>query len=290
MKKMKNLDNIIKKFRQKWRNNIHVLADFDRTLTKSFFNGDRRPSIISVLRKEWYLWEDYSKKAYELYDKYYPIEINPHIDLDVKKEQMLEWWKAHLDLLVKSKLHKEDINKVVNSWAIHLREWIKKFLEELNKNNIPLIIISANWLWGDSIKLYLENQNLFLPNIYIISNNFVFDKKWNVTWYSKNIIHVFNKDETVLHNYSEVYKKIKNRKNVILLWDSIWDIWMINGFEYDNLIKIWFLNDNNKMNLEGWENTIGENKLLKHYEEIYDLVKTWDWDANFLNELLKNIL
>jgi 5'-nucleotidase len=273
---MKKLKNIINNFIKDWKESIHVLADFDRTLTKAFYNWEKRPSIISVLRREWYLWEDYSKKAYELYDKYHPVEIDPNIDLEVKKEKMLEWRNAHLDLLVKSKLHKKDINKVVNSWIIKLRDWIKEFLEKLNKNNIPLIIISANWLWGDSIKLYLESHNLYLPNIHIISNNFIFDNKWNVIWYDEKIIHVFNKDETVIHDYPNIYEKIKNRKNVILLWDSIWDVWMIKGFEYDNIIKIWFLNENT-------------NELLTHYQEIYDIVSTWDWDVKFLNELLNEI-
>lgn len=273
----KYLDEIIQNFKKDWKNNIHILADFDRTLTKSFYKWEKKPSIISILRKEWYLWEEYSKKAYELYDKYYPIEVDPNIKLNIKKEKMSQWRNAHLDLLVKSWLHKKDIDKVINSWIIKLRGWIKKFLKKLNKNNIPLIIISANWLWGDSIRLYLENLDLYFPNIFIISNNFVFDNNWNVTWYDKNVIHVFNKDETVLHNYPDIYEKIKNRKNVILLWDSTWDVWMIKGFNYNNLIKIWFLNEN-------------EDELLNHYQEIYDLVSTWDSDAKFLNELLDDIL
>ena len=39
----------------------------------------------------------------------------------------------------------------------------------------------------------------------------------------------------------EIYKKIKDRKNIILLWDSLWDHHMSDGFDYDNIINIWFL-------------------------------------------------
>ncbi|VAW11969.1 hypothetical protein MNBD_BACTEROID05-607, partial [hydrothermal vent metagenome] len=38
---------------------LHVLADFDRTLTTAFVDGERRPSIISVLRDGGYLTPDY---------------------------------------------------------------------------------------------------------------------------------------------------------------------------------------------------------------------------------------
>ncbi|MFC1798162.1 hypothetical protein ACFLY2_03560 [Patescibacteria group bacterium] len=35
--------------------------------------------------------------------------------------------------------------------------------------------------------------------------------------YNNPIIHSFNKDETVVEAFPQIYKKIKERKNVILL-------------------------------------------------------------------------
>jgi hypothetical protein len=58
--------------------------------------------LISVLRSELYLSEEYSKEAYKLFDFYNPIEINPNISLEEKKVQMTSWWHKHLLLLVKS--------------------------------------------------------------------------------------------------------------------------------------------------------------------------------------------
>jgi HAD superfamily hydrolase (TIGR01544 family) len=176
-------------------------------------------------------------------------------------------------LLVSSGLHKRDIEKVIESKIIELREWVKELLIFLAKNNIPLIIISANWLWKDSIKIYLEKEWFLTPNIKIISNEFIWDNKGNAIDYDKRVIHVFNKDETVLQEFPEIYSQIENRKNVILLWDSIWDIGMIEGFEYNNLLKIWFLNDK-------------EEELLEEYKKNYDLVLTWDNDANLLSKIL----
>ena len=49
---------------------FHVVADFDRTLTKAFANNAPTPSLISVLRTEKMLTPDYADKAQILFDKY----------------------------------------------------------------------------------------------------------------------------------------------------------------------------------------------------------------------------
>lgn len=265
---------ILSKIKSEGLNKVHILADFDRTLTKAFYNWELRPSLISVLRKEWYLWEEYSKKAYELFNYYNPIEINPNISLEEKKKEMTNWWNKHLELLVKSNLHKNDLDKIVSSWVIEFRPWVKKLLKFLSENNIPIVIISANWLGTDSIKLYFEKSWFLTPNVHIISNEFLWNEKWNAIWYDKRVIHVFNKDETVLSEFPKIHDLVKDRKNVILLWDSLWDPSMIEWFNYENLLKIWFLNEK-------------ENELLENYNKLYDIVLTWDNNWEFLEEILK---
>lgn len=253
---------------------LHVLADFDRTLTKCFTAWVKRWTLISVLRSEWYLSEEYTKKAYELFDYYNPIEINPNIPLDEKKKEMTIWWNKHLDLLVNSSLHKSHIDRVINSWIIEFRDGVVEFLNFLSKNNIPLVIISANGLWTDSIKLFFQKNNVLTDNVYIISNSFVWWADDVAIWYDKRVVHVFNKDETILSEFPEIYNQIENRKNVILLWDSLWDPLMIEWFEYDNLLKIWFLNEK-------------EEELEESYKKSYDLILTWDSDFYVWEEVLK---
>lgn len=266
-------EKIINKIKNDWLNNLHILADFDRTLTKAFSAWQKRPSLISVLRSEWYLSEEYSKEANKLYDYYNKFENDTNTSLDEKKKQMKEWRTKHFNLLIKSWLKKRDIEKVIESKVIELREGIKELLKFLAKNDIPLIIISANGLWTDSIKIYLEKEWFLTPNIKIISNEFVWDNEWNAIDYDKRVIHVFNKDETVLKDFPEIYNQIESRKNVILLWDSLWDVGMIEGFKYDNLLKIGFLNDK-------------EEELLEQYKNNYDVVITGDNEAKNLTNLL----
>lgn len=88
----KELENKIEKFSKQRASSIHVLADFDQTLTKALVDGEKSPSLISILRDGNYLTADYAAKAHELFNQYHPIEIDPNISLEEKKLKMQEWW------------------------------------------------------------------------------------------------------------------------------------------------------------------------------------------------------
>jgi 5'-nucleotidase len=89
-----------------------------------------------------------------------------------------------------------------------------------------------------SIEKYLENQNSLYKNISLIGNEFIWSDNDVAVDFKKPIIHSLNKDETAIREFPEIYKEIEDKKNVILLGDSIGDTQMIDGFEYDNLLKI----------------------------------------------------
>jgi len=137
---------------------LHVLADFDRTLTKAFVGGKLIPSLTSILRDGNYLTPDYTSKARALYDKYHPIEIDPKIPLEKKKKAMEEWWLTHFDLLIKSGLNKKDLENVVGSAKIESRKGFSEFADFLKKHNIPLVVMSSSGLGGDIISMYLEKK------------------------------------------------------------------------------------------------------------------------------------
>ncbi len=274
---IQKFNTIIDNFKKDWLNSLHLVSDFDRTLTKAFSAWKKRSSLISVLRSEWYLWEKYSKKAYELFDYYNPIEVDPKIDIETKIKEMSTWRNKHLQLLVDTWLTRKDIETVIDSRTIEFREWVLKTLWFLSKNNVPLVIISANWLGADSTNIYFKRQWVLSDNVHIISNSFVWDDNWKAIWYDKRVVHTFNKWEVILKEFPEIYKDVRDRRNVILLWDSLWDPNMADGFPYDNILKIWFLNDK-------------EDELLKEYKKIYDVVVTWDGDFSVVNDVIEEIL
>ena len=258
------------------KDKFHVLSDFDRTLTRAFYNSKESKSIISHLRNGNYLSEDYAKKAHELYNKYHPIEIDISIGIEEKMKKMEEWWKKHLELLIDSGFDLETLKKCVSDMikeeSLEFRAGAKELLNYLNSNKIPLVVISASF--GDLIKEYLREKGVFYNNINVVGNNLIFDENGNAKGYEK-IIHVFNKHEFEIHNL-KIYSELLKRKNVMLLGDSLGDIRMIEGFPYENLIKIGFLNENVEKNLE-------------EFKKNFDIIILNDGNFDSVNELISEI-
>lgn len=271
----KKLEKIRNNFIKDGVKKLHILSDFDRTLTTASVKGKLASSLITSLSDK-YLSKTYRKKYRQLYNQYFPIEINQNIKLEEKKKAMAEWWNKIFDLLIKEGLNKRDLEKFIISQNIKLRDGFDKFISLLKKQNIPLIILSSTGLGKEAISMYLKKENGLSKNIHIISNNFKWDKKGYAIAVKKPIIHAANKDETILKNFS-VFPLIKKRKNVILLGDNIEDTSMIKGFAYNNLIRIGFLNDRQK-------------KDIKIYKLYYDIIILNDGGLEYINELLKEII
>lgn len=276
IKNPEKLEKLEERFRKDGVGTIHVLSDFDRTLTTAFVDGKAMPSIISILRDGNYLIPDYAPKAHALYNKYHPLEINPEISFEEKKKAMQEWWMTHFKLLAESGFTKDDLEKVVESGKIRFRKGALEFIDLLYNHNIPLIIMSSAGL-GEVISRLLQKEGRLYKNIYIISNSFEWDASGNIVGIKQPIIHTLNKDETMIKDYPDVFEVVKNRKNVLLLGDNLGDIGMIAGFDYNNLIKIGFLNEEVE-------------KSLEEYKKNYDVVILNDSDMNFVNKLIKDLI
>jgi len=271
----KDLEKKKKIFSEQGKDKIHVLTDFDRTLTKAYVKGNYVPSIISILRDHHYISKDYSEKAKALFNKYHPIEMNLKIPTKIKKKKMNEWWTKHFKLLIESGLNKSHLERIVREGNIKFREGALEFVDVLHKYNIPLVIISSSGV-GNTIPMLFEKEKRLYSNIYIITNIYSWDRKGNAIEVKKPIIHAMNKEEIAIKNYP-VFKKIKDRKNILLLGDSIDDLNMIKGAKYDNVIKIGFLNSNVKEN-------------LKDYKKNFDVLILKDSNMSYINKLMREII
>ena len=255
--------------------NLHVLSDFDRTITSGTTpEGKRTETVISKLRSDpKYLGEEYLKKAHELFDIYHPIEISTEIPFEEKKAKMYEWWMRHFDLLVKYKFNKQVIKKVVEEKPLRFRKGALEFISLLYSKDIPLIFMSA--APGDLLIEYLKKNHLLTPNVHVISNRYEYDEKGNAVRILEPIIHVLNKSEVSLKDFP-LYEQIKNRKNIILLGDDVSDAEMAEGFDYNDIIRIGFLNENIK-------------ERLNTFKDKFDVVILNDGNMDFVNDLNKEI-
>ena len=272
----KELKEKIKEIKKQGKEKFHVLADFDRTLTKAFVDGEKTPSVISELRRGDYISKDYAQRAQALFEKYHPIEIDPNIPLEEKKEKMHEWWSSHFNLLIKSGLNKKHLEQIIENGKIQFRKGSLEFFDFLHEKKIPLVIMSSGGLGGDSITMFLEKYGRLYDNVHVISNIYEWDSEGNAVSVKDPIIHTMNKDETIVRKYP-IFKEIKDRKNVLLLGDSLGDLGMIKGFDYNTLIKIGFLNDKVE-------------KYLPKYRQDFDVVLLNDTNMKYVNGLLGEII
>lgn len=270
------LERIKKEIKKQGFKKIHILTDFDRTLSYSMLeDGVKISPIISVLRNNGYLSKEYSAEAKALFEKYHPIEINPDISIKEKKNEMKNWWDSHNELLIQSGLNKKDLKSIVESATIKLRKGVKELFNYTNQMQIPIVIMSSSGV-GDAIQMILEKMGIMHNNVYIITNKFVWDSDGNAIGKPSPTIHCMGKDGIAISGYPEIYEKIKNRKNIVLMGDSLEDLSMTTGFEYDNILKVGFLNP-------------GEEENELQYRENFDIIIANDSDIKPINKLIKEL-
>jgi len=219
---------------------IHVLTDFDRTLTLGTTD-----SLWKMISKSNMVPKEYIEARNTLFNYYRPYEIDETLDLEKRSKLMSEWWRKHVNLLIKYKLSESAVKDVINnSGMMRFRDDAKEFLQGMKKRNIPVIIISAGI--GNFIKQFLVMNECYYDNVYIVSN-FIEFKDGLATGISGNVIHSMNKNEASLPE--PIKKVISERPNIILLGDVVSDVLMAKEKERRNALKIGFLNDSMKENV-----------------------------------------
>ena len=256
-----------------------IISDFDWTLTQKIVDGKFVPSLISILRDNNVLDEDYSQKAKTLFEKYHKIEKNPNVSEQEKYKAMETWWKEHYQLLKEKWLTLEHIKEAVNHPNIKLKKWVDKLFQFVLQTKVPFIIFSSSWLGSISIRLTLEKFNLPISsNIKIVSNELNFDLQGRFVGVDR-IIHSMNKRlKDILQIDVNLKNLLKWKDQYLLLWDSLNDVKMIEGFKWADGLKIWFfMDDKDHPNVvEIWKQTYDilipqEQNSIEKVLEILDL-------------------
>lgn len=257
-------------------NKLLILSDFDRTLTYGFVNGVKTPSIISLLRDGKHLTEGYADKAVSLFNKYSPFENDSSLTKIERVQYMLEWWQTHFDLLIESGLNITDIQDIVhNNKDIKLRSALPQILDLLYDKKIPLIIYSASGC-GEAIPMYFELIKRKYNNIFFVVNRFNWDNNGNAISVHEPIITTANKNGKIFDKFPEILRSIRNRSNIILLGDSLDDVEMANGLEFETILKIGLVN-----------NVVGMKR--EQYSKSFDIVLEANDELGYLRDLLMEV-
>ncbi|UJR30221.1 hypothetical protein I4U23_017759 [Adineta vaga] len=264
------------------RKMLHVVADFDFTLTMYEKDGLVLPSTFGVIESN-----DYIKlpdgsllrdKSSELYGKYHPIEIDVQMNVSEKIPYMIEWWRSAQTFFVLSNLTKTIIRDLVHQSKMELKQGVREFITELLTSQTPILVFSAGL--GDVIQYFFEKH---IPEFkhnhessHIVSNFIHYDNQGKVISFSEKLIHSFNKNEHEIHD-TPYFQTITNRPNVILLGDTLGDIGMTGGMKnLKQILKIGYLNHSTPEKLEVYKN-------------FYDIVICDDQTFDIPNAILNAI-
>ena len=257
------MDTIKEKLKNIKLQDIVIISDFDHTLTAPV-----SLSSSDVVSKNKAFPIEYRQKHDEIDEYYRKIEKDLTIPKSVKAKAMKDWNDKVISLMIEYDITKEEISEAINNKnSMILREGAKEIIKFSHQKNIPFIIISAGI--KNSIEAFLKNQNLLFDNVYIISNEILFDG--NKIKQNQNFpMTSQNKDQVI---YPENVKSIVQAKKLVLLFgDNITDALMAP--KNKTVIKFAFPYTQAKEVIEKFNETfdfIEDGKPL--YKEVLEILK-----------------
>eukprot|EP00808_Paulinella_micropora_P019188 g61050.t1 len=258
--------------------NLAVLIDYDNTMTL--------PSSLSswgVVEQTGLFSSAYHEQTKNNYRKYNPIERDASLSLEEKVRHMQDWVRLTHEALVKEAPRRDKMEEVIRAHVdkVNFRDGMEHMFATLRQREVPVLVLSAGL--GNVIEIILQLKRLRDPhqpsrNVHIISNFMEFDEKGVFNGWRGEAIHVFNKNETVLHG-SPFGAQMAARRNVLLLGDSLGDTNMNEGVSADCVLRVGFFNE-----------SVHPPSSLPFYLDAYDLVCVGDRSSFApVNQLLQAV-
>eukprot|EP00299_Pterocystis_sp_00344_P020351 c9984_g1_i1.p1 GENE.c9984_g1_i1~~c9984_g1_i1.p1 ORF type:complete len:289 (-),score=93.32 c9984_g1_i1:86-952(-) len=258
--------------------NLQVVTDFDRTVTRAFVDETHTThckSCHGVLEICPTLPSSFHTQSAALYEYYHKIEIDPNMTDTDKLPFMIEWYEKAHDLLLSHRVTPTAIKDAVAAANVPLREGFEKLIHTLQHHEVPLLIFSAGV--GNVIQEILKQKRIDLADsTHIISNFIEFDEiDASKSRFLEPLVHMYNKNESHVLN-TDYTDRVAQRKNVILLGDSLGDVDMANGVSCDEILKIGFL-------------CFHEEEMMTRYTDAFDVVVLDDGSVDIVNQMLSEM-
>lgn len=269
-----NVESKLMKILQGGPDQLQFIVDFDYTVTKVHNDGKPLDCSWGVLENYKELPSDYHKKVNQVKDKYYPVELDLSLSLEEKIPIMIQWYKEANGLLGESGVNRSWFPKMVAQSNCELREDTTLLLNRLNQAKVPVLVMSAGL--GDLVREILIHFEVLHDNTTLVSNFLKYDKEGKVVGLKddEELIHMYNKSECILKRSD---KQHTNRKNVVLLGDSLGDLQMADGVVDPNaVLTVGFLNKNIETSLD-------------IYKKNFDVVLVDDQTMTFPNALVSDV-
>ncbi|KAK4887335.1 hypothetical protein RN001_003606 [Aquatica leii] len=256
------------------KNNLQMIFDFDRTMTKLNEQTNTHVSSFELLRHCPSISPKYLKAEQEYIDNYCPIEYNRAISDEEKKALLEKLWMDFAESLKGEPVSYEEILETATKVEPTLRDGTEKLLADLNKTNIPVLVVSGGY--GDSIEAIFKHFGVLYPNVNIISNFFCFDN--GVIQGLKNSFIINSRNKNDLWSMQPDYLNlIMDRSNIVVVGDSIGDAGVADGIpNVKNILKIGF-------------KCKRTNETLSDFLKVFDVVIEDSHTLNVIQGIVKHI-
>lgn len=238
---------------------IYVISDFDNTITTAESHGS-----LNVITRSHLLGEDYNKEYINIVNKYENKAKSTQKNSSIVKILWKKHISKYLKILKKYDLNRELLDHIIKDSNITFRSGFRDFIEFLHKKEIPLIILSSGL--GNSIEIFLKDNECYYDNIYIVSNFIEFNETGNITKVPKKVITPVNKNNVKFDK--ELKDMLKERNYKIIFGDIKEDSGMAQINNQDKSLSIAFLNELKlRRDLEIFFDLVTEN------ENIFELIE-----------------
>lgn len=196
--------------------NLHMVFDFDRTLTVKKPGTDDEVTTWHILRE--HLPEEGQLQYQELFEKYRALEIAGTLT----QEDAITWWSSILNLFVQ---YNVDLTAVEEDFLAkaNIRPGVAELFKLCSDNKIPTIILSAGI--RDVIEIWCRKYRIE-PSL-VISTGLILDKTNRIVgWGKETLVHALNKSEAT---HPELLAIRKSRPKALLVGDSLDDAAMAAG-------------------------------------------------------------
>ena len=266
----KEFNEKLKSIRRGGKENLHVISDFDSTLSKSFSTDEKSNTTFGKIQGSGLLGEDFERKSLELKDYYQPIEHSLDLAKEEKAVKMREWTVKAWDLIVESKLNRSLIDEINEKDKIEMRLGALDFVKEVATRDVPFLIYSGG------IKEIIAGTLTESSSMAVLSNYFIFDDQGEISGWIPKLIDSSAKTGEYIKLFAH-YEKIKSKDHVLVLGDLVEDLRVLEGLDHEVELKIGFLNRNIEENLDV-------------FKQNFDVVITNDGPMTFVNQIIKQIM
>ena len=202
---------------------IHLVADFDRTLTQRRVGSNEDITSWNILRD--HLPLEAQTECHALFQIARPKELAG----TMTEQDAIEWWSRVLDIYAENRL---DMNSVESDFLHRAskRDGSKELFDHCSASDIPTVILSAGI--KDAIDLWATQYDI-APTLTLSTELLLDESQCVVGWKPETLVHLLNKSEV---DHPELNRIRTERPLAIVVGDSINDADMAIG--EDDVLRV----------------------------------------------------